>query len=100
MFAESQHVYAITIDSNDPNVLYICGFNSAAYRSTDRGETWTRIRGYNFKWGHRVIPDPVNPAKVYIATFGGSMWHGPAAGDPEAAEDIVTPVPSAVSLGR
>lgn len=100
MFAASQHVYAITIDSNDPNVLYICGFNSAAYRSTDRGETWTRIRGYNFKWGHRVIPDPADPAKVYIATFGGSLWHGPAVGDPEAAEDIVTPVPSAVSLGR
>ena len=35
-------------------------------------------RGYNFKWGHRVIPDPADAAKIYITTFGGSVWHGPA----------------------
>ena len=25
--------------------------------------TWARIPGYNFKWGHRVIPDPEEPAR-------------------------------------
>ena len=25
---------------------------------SDRGETWTRIRGFNFKWGQRVDPRP------------------------------------------
>ena len=28
---------------------------------------------------------------IYVTTFGGSIWHGPAAGDPRAPEDIVTP---------
>jgi hypothetical protein len=59
----------------------------------DRGETWTRIKGCNFKWGQRVIPDPRDPRMIYITTFGGSVchWHGPAAGDPNAIEDVTTP---------
>jgi len=36
-----------------------------------------------------VIPDPLNQDMIYVTTFGGSVWHGPAAGDPTAAEDIV-----------
>jgi len=91
VLSQDQHVYDITVDPRDPKILYACGFESSAWRSTDRGETWKRIRGYNFKWGHRVIPDPFDPDRIYITTFGGSVWYGPAAGDPQAVEDIVTP---------
>jgi photosystem II stability/assembly factor-like uncharacterized protein len=89
VFTEAQHVYDVTIDPRDTKLLYAGTFDQAAFRSTDRGETWTRIRGYNFKWGQRVIPDPTDASKVYVTTFGGSVWHGPAAGDPNAAEDVV-----------
>jgi photosystem II stability/assembly factor-like uncharacterized protein len=85
-----QFIYDVTIDPRNPNILYACGFSSSAWRSADRGETWQRIRGFNFKWGHRVIPDPLDSAKIYITTYGGSVWHGPANGDPHATEDIVT----------
>jgi hypothetical protein len=34
----------------------------------------------------------MDDSKIYITTFGGGVWHGPAAGDPKALEDIVTPV--------
>ena len=95
LFNQSQHVYDVTIDPKSPDTLYICGFDAAAYRSTDAGLHWTRIQGYNFKWGHRVIVDPNDESKIYIATYGGSVWHGPAAGDPTATEDIETPVPIA-----
>jgi len=95
VFTESQHVYDVTIDSGAPDTLYISGFDAAAYRSEDAGIHWTRIRGYNFKWGHRVIVDPADASKIYITTFGGSVWHGPAGGDPNATEDILTPVPVA-----
>jgi photosystem II stability/assembly factor-like uncharacterized protein len=91
IFSTSQHVYDVTIDPVNPDVLYICGFDSAAYRSTDHGKTWTRLKGYNFKWGHRVIPDPLDQRKVYITTYGGSVWHGPATGDPAAKEDALMP---------
>ncbi|HJS57289.1 MAG TPA: hypothetical protein VKA01_04225 [Vicinamibacteria bacterium] len=86
---EAQHVYDVSVDPRDPTLLYACGFDQAAFRSSDRGETWTRIRGFNFKWGQRVIPDPRDRNKVYVTTFGGSVWHGPAGGDPDAAEDVV-----------
>ncbi|MGA2075206.1 MAG: hypothetical protein ABSH52_17080 [Terriglobia bacterium] len=91
VLAQDQHVYDITVDPRDARILYACGFESSAWRSTDRGETWSRVTGYNFKWGHRVIPDPRDPDSIFITTFGGSVWHGPAAGEPDAVEDIVTP---------
>jgi len=83
-----QHVYDVTVDPRDPKVLYASGFDQAAFRSTDRGESWTRLRGFNFKWGQRVIPDPKDASRIYVTTFGGSVWHGPAAGDPTATEDV------------
>jgi len=73
---KDRHIYDITVDAKDPNVLYAAGFESSAWRSVDRGLHWTRIPGFNFKWGHRVIPDPLHHDEVYITTFGGSVWHG------------------------
>ncbi len=89
-----QHIHDITYDHRK-DAYYACGFNGSAYRSTDRGDSWQRLRGYNFKWGKRVEPDPRDPNKVYIITFGGGVWHGPAKGDPDASEDIVPALPAA-----
>jgi photosystem II stability/assembly factor-like uncharacterized protein len=88
---KDQHIHDITFDSRN-NIFYACGFNGSAYRSEDKGETWNRIKGYNFKWGKRVDPDPKDPDKIYIITFGGGVWHGPAIGDPNGMEDITSPV--------
>jgi photosystem II stability/assembly factor-like uncharacterized protein len=87
----SRRVYDVTVDPRNHDIVYACGFDASAWRSADRGKTWARIRGFNFKDGHRVIPDPLDPSKIYIATFGSSVWHGPADGDPKAMEDIVSP---------
>jgi photosystem II stability/assembly factor-like uncharacterized protein len=86
---EAQHVYDVTIDSRKPDLMYACGFDQGVYRSEDRGETWKRIGGFNFKWGHRVVLDPADPNSIYVTTFGGGVWHGPAAGDPDSREDVV-----------
>ena len=85
-----RHIYDVSIDPRDPRVLYAAGFESSAWMSTDRGEHWRRIAGYNFKWGHRVIPDPADSKSVYITTFGGSVWHGRVDGK-AAIVDIATP---------
>ena len=85
-----QHVHDITYDKRN-KTWYACGFNGSAYRSEDKGETWKRIKGYNFKWGKRVEPDPLDPDKIFIITFGGGVWYGPAKGDENSLEDIVTP---------
>jgi photosystem II stability/assembly factor-like uncharacterized protein len=86
-----QHIHDITYD-NRTGTFYACGFKGSAYRSDDRGDTWIRIKGYNFKWGKRVDADPADPEKIYIVTFGGGIWHGPAGGDQTAVEDIVSPM--------
>ncbi len=85
-----RHIYDVSIDPSNPDILYAAGFESSAWRSIDRGLHWTRISGFNFKWGHRVIPDPLDHNKIYITTFGGSVWHGSADGK-EQPLDIVTP---------
>ena len=88
--SEDQHVYDVTVDLRDSNVLYAAGFESSAWRSADRGEHWGRIPGFNFKSGHRAIPDPVDATSVYITTFGGSVWHGRVNGENRPV-DIFTP---------
>lgn len=85
-----QHVYDVTIDKQHPNLMYAAGFESSAWRSEDQGEHWSRIPGFNFKWGHRVIIDPKDSSKIYVTTFGGSVWHGSVNGK-RAILDIATP---------
>jgi photosystem II stability/assembly factor-like uncharacterized protein len=83
-----RHVYDVTIDPRDAKILYASGFESSAWRSNDRGQNWTRIPGFNFKWGHRVIPDPQDPKKVYITTFGGGVWHGSVDGENRPLDNV------------
>jgi photosystem II stability/assembly factor-like uncharacterized protein len=95
LFTEAQHVYDLTIDPRNPDTLYICGSDTAAYRSTDRGAHWSRIRGYDFKQGNRIILDPNDFSQIYITTYGGGVWHGPATGVASPPEADLTPVPIA-----
>jgi len=76
------------IESMQPDTLYINTFQNAAYRSADAGETWSRIEGYRFKWGQKAVPDVNNPGMLYLTTYGGSVFHGPAEGIPGAFEGI------------
>ena len=97
IFERHKHVYDVITDPNDPDVLYAGTMTFSVWRSPDRGGTWTRVKGYNFKQANRVIVDPYHPDRIFMTTFGGSVWYGPAAGDPNAVEDVVTPV---VSYGQ
>lgn len=76
IFDEKAYVYAVTVDPNKPGRTYLVTFHNGAYRSDDHGKTWGKIDGYNFYWGHRAVPDIHDPEKIYITTFGGSLFHG------------------------
>jgi photosystem II stability/assembly factor-like uncharacterized protein len=66
---KDRHIYDVTIDPRNSKILYASGFESSAWRSSDRGEHWSPIPGFNFKWGHRVMTDPADAQKIYITTF-------------------------------
>lgn len=71
---DDQHVHDITYDLRS-RTFYACGFTAAAWQSAD-GLSWEKIPGYDFKWGRRVDPDPKDPDRIYISTFGGGVWNG------------------------
>ncbi|GAB4108168.1 MAG: sialidase family protein [Acidobacteriota bacterium] len=73
---DDAYVYSVSVDPRHPGRIYCNTFHREAWRSDDQGAHWKRIEGYDFRWGHRVIPDPHDPDRVYITTFGGSVFHG------------------------
>ncbi|MGC4034435.1 MAG: hypothetical protein QM764_00640 [Chitinophagaceae bacterium] len=76
IFDQRQYVYAVTVDPYHVGRLYTNTFNRAAYRSDNNGLSWQRIKDYDFHWGHRVIVDKNDPEKIYLTTYGSSVWHG------------------------
>jgi len=89
VFDDRVRVNSAGMDPQKPGIIYLNTFQNAAYRSEDSGTTWKRIEGYRFKWGQRAIPDINNPGMLYLTTYGGSVFYGPAAGLPGTADDIV-----------
>jgi photosystem II stability/assembly factor-like uncharacterized protein len=76
IFDQKQYVYDVTADPYHEGRLYCNTFNKAAYRSDDFGKTWNKLKGYDFHWGHRIIIDENDHKKVFITTYGSSVWHG------------------------
>ena len=83
---QDRHVYDVTIDPTDPNVLYAAGFESSAWRSADRGRHWTRIQDLISRWRHRVIPDPLRSRRdLRYDISAEACWHGSIRGQKQAA---------------
>ena len=76
IFDKDQYVYDVTVDPGHQGRIFCNTFCQGAYRSDDYGKTWKKLKGYDFHWGHRVIIDQHDPEKVYLTTFGSSVWHG------------------------
>lgn len=49
--------------------------------SKDNGTTWSPMRGLPFSNAQRVTVDAADPDTIYVTTFGGSVWRGPASED-------------------
>lgn len=49
--------------------------------SRDQGQTWTAFDALPFSNIQRVEFDLADPARIRLATFGGSVWSGPSAPD-------------------
>jgi len=59
-----------------------CGWSPAAkgslFLSKNSGQTWTAFEKLPFAQINRVDFHPANPDVIYVTTFGGSVWKGPA----------------------
>ena len=52
--------------------------------SRDSGRTWRSFDELPFANIQRVEFDPADEERIYVTTFGGSIWRGPA--EPAEAE--------------
>ncbi len=52
--------------------------DAGLWLSKDNGATWTAMAGLPFSNAQRVVVDPADPDTLYVTTFGGSVWRGPA----------------------
>lgn len=50
----------------------------ALWLSTDGGNTWKPFQSFPFGNTQRVTVDPDDPNVIYVTTFGGSVFKGPA----------------------
>jgi len=59
-----------------------CGWSDAPegplWVSTDNGRSWRPFTGLPFANTNRVDFDPTDDSVIYVTTFGGSVWKGPA----------------------
>jgi photosystem II stability/assembly factor-like uncharacterized protein len=51
---------------------------AALWLSRDDGATWAPMKGLPFANAQRVAFEPADPNVIYVTTFGGSVWKGPA----------------------
>jgi photosystem II stability/assembly factor-like uncharacterized protein len=73
-------VGAITVAPSDPNVVYVGSgeadmredwtYGDGMYRSTDGGETWTHLGLDDARHIARIVVDPRNPDRVFVAALG------------------------------
>ena len=59
-----------------------CGWSDAPegglWLSRDNGKTWQSFPDLPFANIHRVEFDPADDSVIFVTTFGGSVWRGPA----------------------
>ena len=89
-YFHSSGVGAIAVAPSDPNVIYV-GMGETnirgditpgdgVYKSTDAGQTWTNIGLDSTHFISKIIVDPRNPNRVYVAAMGHVFQDNPQRG--------------------
>ena len=85
--AAVERVWQITPDVHDDQVVWASTEPQALWRSEDRGETFSLVRGlwehpHRSEWGagfggaavHTILPDPADPAAMLVAMSTGGVY--------------------------
>jgi len=79
---EARETFGATVDPRRPDWVYMAlcegAPGPALWLSKDGGETWEAFWGLPFRNVQRVSFDPDDESIIYVCTFGGSVWKGPA----------------------
>ena len=74
--------FGATVSKHNPDWVYLCiaegADDSGLWLSKDAGKTWTALEGLPFRNAQRIAFDPNDDSVIYVCTFGGSVWKGPA----------------------
>ncbi|MBN1852262.1 MAG: hypothetical protein JW829_06040 [Pirellulales bacterium] len=60
--------------------------DAGLWLSRDYGRSWEPFEKLPFSNIQRVVFDPADPVRIYVTTFGGSVWRGPATPDGRGIE--------------
>jgi len=85
-----QSIGAIAVAPSDPNIVYVgtgeadirsqISYGDGMYKSTDAGRTWRRIGLESTRRIGRIIVDPNNANRVYVAALGHAYDANPDRG--------------------
>jgi photosystem II stability/assembly factor-like uncharacterized protein len=74
--------FGATVNPGKPDWVYMCipegGDEPGLWLSKDAGKSWKPLEGMPFRNAQRVTFDPSDDSLIYVSTFGGSVWRGPA----------------------
>lgn len=83
---DPQLVRQMALDPLDSDTIFAVGCDSfdrgRVYKSTDAGATWKSVYTHPFEFSHgtAIAVDPVSPATIYAAFFGGGIARSEDAG--------------------
>ncbi len=72
------HALFVTVDPLRPATVYLGATKHGLFVSHDAGASWREVPGIPFTGCQRVAFDPADPAALWVTTFGGGVWKGPA----------------------
>jgi photosystem II stability/assembly factor-like uncharacterized protein len=88
------HGLFVTVHPKRPETVYFSATTHGLFLSEDAGEQWREVRGIPFTSVQRVTFDPKDDNTIWVTTFGGGVWRGPARGVlPQAAFLPAKPAP-------
>ncbi len=79
---EGSETFGATVHPTKPGWVYMCltegNPGPGLWLSKNGGQTWEPFWGIPFRNVQRVSFDPKDDSVIYVCTFGGSVWKGPA----------------------
>ena len=73
-------VHCPSIDPYNPRRVWVTTGTHGTLVTTDFGKTWKVVKGLPFRPCTRVLVDPDDHDTIWVTTFGGGIWRGPALG--------------------